>query len=96
MIKNARIQSNITRNELAAKLDVTPRHLMSIENGRQKPSYNLLCRLIRELSIPADLIFYPEAAHDKELERAISMLRLCDKKELQVVTATLQSLLQDK
>jgi len=97
IIKDARIIKGMTRNELAKKLQVTPRHIMSIENSKQKPSYYLLFRLIRELSIPANLIFYPEATQtNKELERAFSMLCMCNDKELETITLILQSMLKIK
>ena len=94
VLKDTRIQAGITRKELARKLSITPRHLMSIENSRQKPSYNLLYRLVRELSVPTELIFYPESVHDGDkLQRVSTMLRLLDEKEITMITAALQSLL---
>ena len=95
VIKDARIRSGMKREELAAKLHVSPRHLMSIENGKQKPSYKLLYRLIRELSVPTDQIFYPEASQANiELERAFIMLRKCSDKELEIAILMIQSLLK--
>ena len=95
VIKNARIQMGLTRKEIAEKLRITPRHLMSIENGRQKPSYDLLYRLVRELSVPTEPIFYPESAHDGvKLQRVSTMLRMLDEKEISMITAALQSLLK--
>ena len=60
IVKNARIRAKLTQEELSVMMGVSSRHIMYIENSRQKPSYNLLFRLIRALSIPADWIFYPE------------------------------------
>ena len=69
---------------------------MSIENGRQKPSYNLLYRLVRELSIPANLIFYPEIAENRlQLVRATAMLHRCGDKELNIIVSLIQSLLNE-
>jgi len=95
VIKTARKRIGMTRRELAAKLNITPKHLMRIENGKQKPSYNLLFRLIRELSLPVNEIFFPDFVYDhQEIEYIISMLYKCGKKELHVVTATLFALLE--
>lgn len=97
VIKAARQQAGITRKELAAKLRVSARHLMNIENSQQKPSYDLLYRLIRELYVPADIIFYPEAAHDhKKYARAGALLRICGDKELDVINLMLSALLKEK
>jgi DNA-binding XRE family transcriptional regulator len=97
VVKTARRELGKTQSELALRLEVSKRHIMSIENNRQKPSYDLLFRLIRELSIPADLIFYPEEAHSQsEFDKAVRMLRTCDDKELDAVISLLHSLLKDK
>jgi len=96
-VKSARLQAGKTRKELAAKLQVSARHLMEIENGRQKPSFDLLYRMVRELSIPVDRIFYPEEAHNRPtFEQASMMLRMCGDKELGIIVSLLQSLLDGK
>jgi len=97
VIKNARLQAGMTRKELADKLCFSIRHLMCIENNQQKPSYSLLFRLIRELSIPPDLIFYPEtaSAHDRYREASV-LLRQCDEQELGLVIAMICVLVKDK
>jgi transcriptional regulator with XRE-family HTH domain len=92
-IKNARLHYDMTRKELAAKLKITDKHLLGIEHGKNKPSYDLLYHLIRTLFIPADEIFYPEAHHDDwELEKAITLLRTCNEKELDIVVNLIKSL----
>ena len=84
-IKEARLQADMTQKELAEKLHITPRHLIAIEAGRQKPGYYLLFYLVRTLGIPTDEIFYPEKPHDrKELDNVIAMLHYCDEQELTV------------
>ena len=60
IIKRARLDKQMTQNQLATMMGITPRHLMSIENGGRNPSYDLLYRLIRELDIHADSIFFPD------------------------------------
>ena len=51
IIKNARIKADITVEDLAAKVGVTERFIYRIENEGKKPSYDILYKLIRELSI---------------------------------------------
>jgi DNA-binding XRE family transcriptional regulator len=41
---------------LAEKVDRTERYMYRLENEGKKPSYDVLFALIRELSIPSDLI----------------------------------------
>jgi transcriptional regulator with XRE-family HTH domain len=60
VIKTARLENTITQLQLAERLNITPRYLKAIENSGRKPSYDLLVRIVRELGIAADDVFYPE------------------------------------
>lgn len=60
IIKNARMKADITVEDLATKVGVTERFIYRIENEGKKPSYDILYKLIRELSILPDQIFFPE------------------------------------
>lgn len=60
IIKNARMKADITVEDLAAKVGVGERFIYRIENEGKKPSYDILYKLIRELSILPDQIFFPE------------------------------------
>lgn len=60
LIKTARKEKNLTQAKLSLKLGITTRHLKSIENSGQNPSYLLFRRLITELDIPAELAIHPE------------------------------------
>ena len=51
IIKNARMKADITVEDLAAKVGVGERFIYRIENEGKKPSYDILYKLIRELSI---------------------------------------------
>lgn len=94
VVKNTRQRSNLTMEELAYRLQVSPRYLYRIENEGKKPSYDLLFALIRELSISPDLIFYPEKpAKDSEIESLIRQLYNCDEYSLKVIKATATALL---
>ena len=94
VIKSARMEKQLTREQLAATLSISPRHLSAIENENQKPSYELLYNIIRELAIPADTIFYPELGYERsEIEKLRLLLAQCNEKEVDAVVATLQSLL---
>jgi len=58
---------------------------------------SLLYHLIRTLSISTERVFYPELAFDgKNLEMIVSMLYRCDERDLKVIAATLNALLEGK
>ena len=94
VIKTAREKVGITIEVLAEKVGITERYLYRIENEGKKPSYDVLCKLIRELSISPDSIFYPEKSFkDSEVENLIRMLYRCDERSLEVVKATVKALI---
>ena len=51
IVKFAREKSGITIEALSERLDITERYLYRIENEGKIPSFKLLYKIIRELSI---------------------------------------------
>jgi transcriptional regulator with XRE-family HTH domain len=97
ILKTARKTKGFTREQLAEIINITPRYLMSIENENKKPSYDVLFRLVRELGISADTIFYPENQYtNTEVEQLVRSLYLCDERELKISTVTIQALIDNK
>jgi transcriptional regulator with XRE-family HTH domain len=97
ILKVARNAKGLTREQLAETINITPRYLMSIENENKKPSYDVLFRLIRELSISADTIFYPENHYtNTRVEQLVRLLYLCDDRELNIATTIIQALIENK
>lgn len=95
VIKQARQDSDMTMEELADRVGITTRYLYRIENEGKKPSYDVLYKLIRELSISPDLIFYPErSCKESELENLIRRLYSCDERSLTVIKATANALIE--
>ena len=97
IIKNARIKADITVEDLAAKVGVTERFIYRIENEGKKPSYDILYKLIRELSILPDQIFFPEKQiEDSEMENLVRMLYNCDERSLRIIKATIIAALESQ
>ena len=97
IIKNARIKADITVEDLAAKVGVGERFIYRIENEGKKPSYDILYKLIRELSILPDQIFFPEKQiEDSEMESLIRMLYNCDERSMQIIKATVRAALDSQ
>lgn len=86
IIKSARQSSDFTMESLAAKIGVSERHLYRIENEGQKPSYDVLYKLVRELSIDPDKIFYPEKrTKESDIEKLVLTLYKCDERDLKII-----------
>jgi transcriptional regulator with XRE-family HTH domain len=92
LIKAARLDAHLTQNQLAEKLGITSRHLMSIENNQKKPRYDLLLRIVRELQISGDSIFYPGREYGdpaiKKMKRLLS--KRFDNQSVRKIIETLQ------
>lgn len=97
IVKASRKHSELTIEEVAELAGVTERYLYRIENEGKKPSFDVLCKLIRILSIPSDSIFYPEIkGKDPEMEELIHMFYMCDARARQIVRATLKAALSSQ
>jgi DNA-binding XRE family transcriptional regulator len=57
-IKKARQAAELTQDGLAECVGITGRYIMAIENENKQPSIEVLYKIIRALSIPADSIFF--------------------------------------
>ena len=96
-IKNARKNTDITMEALAERVGISERYLYRIENENKKPSFDILYKLIRELAISADLIFYPEKpVKDPEMENLVRMLYRCDDRSIDIIRATIKAALESQ
>ena len=93
VIKKARKQHNLTIEALADKIGVSERYLYRIENEGKKPSFDVLYKLIRCLSIPADSIFYPEKpSKESEIEDISRRLYNCNERDIKIVRAIVEAM----
>lgn len=96
-IKDARLSMGLTQDQLAERLGISTRYTMLIENSHKKPKYALLFKIIRELNIQPDLIFYPEKPYkDSQIEDLIRMLYNCDERSIKVIKATVKAALDSQ
>lgn len=94
IIKEARENDGRTVESLANSVGVSERYLYRIENEGKKPSFDVLYKLIRELTISPEKIFYPEKpSKDSEIENLLRLLSDCDQRALNVVKATAKALI---
>jgi transcriptional regulator with XRE-family HTH domain len=97
-IKAARENKGVTREQLAEKLDLASRYIMSIENKGQHPSFQVFYELITMFDISVDEYLFP----DKPVERSSrrrqfdGLLDSLDEKDLIVLEATAQGIAKAK
>ena len=81
----------------AEKIGISERYLYRIENENKKPSFDVLNRIVHELAIEPELIFYPEKpSKDSEVENLIRMLYDCDDRSQYIIKATVKAVLESQ
>ena len=97
LIKEARENYKYTTEECAEKLGISTRYLQKIENEGNLPSYGTLRNIIQLFSIDANYLFYDNYNKDDFLRsNVIQKIKLCGDYELNVISATLNALLDKK
>ena len=93
IIQEARGARGITQTALADKIDVSLRTIIAIEKGKRNPTFDVLNKIIRELSIPADLIFRPDdIPRTTEQEQFIREFLDANEQEQRVAIASARSI----
>ena len=97
IIKTARDKSDLTVEELTARVGISERYLYRIENEGKVPTFEVLKKIVRELAIDGNLIFYPEKqVKDSEVEDLVRMLYGCDDRSLKIIRATVKAALESQ
>ena len=93
----ARVKSDLTVEELTDRVGITERYLYRIENEGKVPTFEVLKKIVRELAIDGNLIFYPEKqVKDSEVEDLVRMLYSCDDRSLKIIRATVKAALESQ
>jgi len=95
IIKQARLNADMTQEELGEKIGKTPRYLQAIENEGKGLSLNTFIQLIRILNLSADTIVYPERETDNgETEQLIRIIRLLNDRDQKILLAAAREMLK--
>lgn len=87
----------MTVEELTDRVEITERYLYRIENEGKVPTFEVLKKIVRELAIDGNLIFYPEKqVKDSEVEDLVRMLYSCDDRSLKIIRATVKAALESQ
>lgn len=97
-IKEVRESKKLTREQLAEIVDYSARHIQSIENEGQYPSFELFIQLITMFDISVDEYIFPDKKTNKNsIRRRIdTLLNKLNDTELFVVEATINGLCKAK
>lgn len=93
ILKNARMEKNLTQAELAEILDISLPYLKDLERFRNDPSYKMFERIIRYFNLSADAVIYPEKNRsDSTCQKIERLLSRCNEQQLRVILATAEAL----
>ena len=88
LVKNLRIQNNLTQNQVAEALGVTPGYISNVENNRTAMSLRILTYYAHLVGCSLDSLVgelepeYAETALDRKLYQAILTLDIESKEKL--------------
>ena len=94
-IKIARIQADMTQDDLAVLIDKSNTHTSNIETGTTKVSLTTIVRIANALSVTVDDLLCDNLIHAKpQFERDIQqIIDSCDEYEIRVVKEMAQAVL---
>lgn len=97
-IKNERKKAGLTREQLAERIHISTRYLISIENDGQAPSFDILYTLIRTFNISIDQYIHKDnITTQSTLRRNIySLLEHVNETDLVIIESTIVGVLKRK
>ena len=97
-IKSARNGRKESRNKVGDEMYLSPRYLANIENKGQHPSLQIFLELMTRYHISVDQFLFEDNADGKSTARRQldTLLDGLDEKEIRIITATVQAMLDEK
>lgn len=92
-VKICRIKADLTQEQLAERLSLSPSHLSNIETGTTKVSLSTIVKLANELSVTVDDLLCDSVIRAKvQFERDIeNILSDCDEYEIRMIKDIMQA-----
>lgn len=92
-VRESRKSRHLSQEALAERVGVCKRTIIDIENNTANPKFEVLYPLVRELNLPLNQIFYPEASENYELKNVlIQELNSCSEYEMKIIISVVKSL----
>lgn len=95
-IKAERKKAGLTREQLAERIHISTRYLISIENDGQAPSFDILYTLVRTFNISIDQYIHENTCTPQStLRRNIdSLLNHVNENDLVIIEATITGIIK--
>lgn len=85
-IKTRRINKNLRQSQLAEMLNISNNHLSAIENGREKPSLDLLFSICEMLETTPDYMLLGCPRINNTPKALADSLKLCSESDIQIIS----------
>jgi len=95
-IKEIRTKKGFTQEQLAEKIDISPKYLSSIERGKENPTLNTLIKLSESLDVNLNDIFYQIEIEDPAERKSliISLLDQANDEQLKLAFRILSAIIR--
>lgn len=85
-IRQLRIERGLSQEELSEKIDISPRHMCTIENGNSFPSIETFIKIAQILEIDINEFFNLSKINDDKLRNEIyDLVQISSVKELNLI-----------
>ncbi len=85
-IRQKRINKGFSQEELSEKIDISPRHMCTIENGKSVPSIGTFVKIAEVLDIDINDFFNLTPENDDKLKTEIyNLIQTSTKSELKLI-----------
>lgn len=89
-IRTARIKMNLTQEQVAEMIDVSPTHYKHLESEHRMPSIEVLFKLCDVLSLSLDSLLFVSTKERPLLQDINNYAHKCTDKQLQIILAAMQ------
>ena len=93
-IRLRRMEQNISQERLSELIDVSPRHMCTIENGKSFPSIETLVKIADILHLDLNEFFnLPEVKDENPLRlEVMQLVQISDEKDLQLIKEIIRAI----
>lgn len=92
-IRQLRIEKGLSQEELSEKIDISPRHMCTIENGNSFPSMETFVKIASILDIDINDFFNLTKVKDDKLRYDIyNLVQISSVKELNLIKDIIESI----
>lgn len=89
-IRTARIKMNLTQEQVAEMVDISPVHYMHLESEHRMPSIKVLFKLCDILNLSLDSLMFLSTNDTPLIQEINNYAHKCTDRQLQVILAAMQ------